>query len=251
LSSSPPYLFVPSNWEISPGILLLCFSYAGGSPYIFMDWREKLQPEIRVAAVQPPGRGMRMAESPYCAVEQIVSEVTAHFPAIEDHGFALYGHSLGAILALELARSLRRAGGPQPRHLFVGGSRPPQSGPTLPLLHELAEPEFVRAVDERYSGIPAAVMENPEVLALLLPALRADFAAYETYVCRPEPPLDCPISAFAGEGDAHAPEQAMEGWSLHTSTAFDLSALPGDHFFLQESRDQLTARIRRRLTAPL
>lgn len=251
MSSVITQLLVPANWESSPGIPLLCFPYAGGSPYLFMDWVARLRPEIRVAGVQLPGKGTRLTESPLRTAEEAVAEVAANFPDLEDRGFALYGHSLGAIFALELARSLCRRGGPRPRHLFVGGAKPPQLGPTRPPLSALPDPEFLEAVQKRYGGIPAKILEQEEILALFLPSLRADFVIYESYICAQQPPLDCPISAFAGESDSLVPASMMQGWGVHTSQAFDLSILPGGHFFLQESRDALIMRIRQRLMAPL
>lgn len=241
-------LFVPAAPEAASGVPLFCFPYAGGSPYLFMDWAARLRPALQVVAVQTPGHGARFAERPHGSVEEIVSEVVTNFPCMGDRPFAFYGHSLGAVIALEVARRLRRAGMPQPCHLFVGGARPPHFGPIEPLIHGLSEKEFLDGVQSRYAGIPPAVLNEPELLAILLPALRADFTAYETYVHRPETPLMCPISAFAGADDPLVKEEMMAAWSRYTSSEFHLEVLPGDHFFLRESGEKLTRAIQSRLS---
>ena len=192
---------------------------------------------------------MRIAESPHDSIGEIVAEIMRNSPALGDRPFAFYGHSLGALIAFELARQLRREGRPQPCHLFVGGARPPHIGPILPRLHGLEEQAFLKGLQARYSGLPAAILDNPEALALFLPALRADFAAYESHVYWTEPPLSCPISGFAGERDALVPAGTVAGWEMHTSAAFDLQVLPGGHFFLEESCERLTHTIQRELIA--
>lgn len=242
-------LFVPSTWEASSEMVLFCFPYAGGSPYQFMDWKGCLLPEVQLAALQAPGHGSRLSEPAHHSVDEILCEIMPKFSTIGNRRFAFYGHSLGAILAFELARWLRKAGLPQPCHLFVGAARPPQLGPTSPSLHCLEEQEFLEAVQGRYGGIPSEILNNPDVLSIFLPALRADFVVYETYKYQPEPPLDCPISAFAGTRDPHVPAQVMTGWEAHTTARFNLRGLRGDHFFFEESRNELTGSILHRLTA--
>jgi medium-chain acyl-[acyl-carrier-protein] hydrolase len=247
--SSSSNLFFPATWNASSQILLFCFPYAGGSPYLFMDWKADLLPEVQLAALQAPGHGSRLTDPAHHSADEILCEIIPVFSRIGDRRFAFYGHSLGAIIAFELARRLRKAGLPQPCHLFVGAARPPQLGPTLPGLHRLEEHEFLEGVQTRYGGIPAEILSNPEVLSIFLPALRADFTVYETYKYQPEPPLACPISAFAGMQDLHVPVELMADWEAHTTAGFNLRGLRGDHFFLVESRSELTGSILHTLTA--
>jgi medium-chain acyl-[acyl-carrier-protein] hydrolase len=214
-----------------------------------MEWVRLLRPDVQVLVMQAPGHGGRLTEPPKETVPAIVSEVIQHFPRVGEHKFAFYGHSLGAILALETARQLRREGRQLPSRLFIGGSRPPHLGPIHPLLHRLDELDFLNGIQTRYSGIPGEVMRDPELRALFLPGLRADFAAYETYTHQAEAPLPCPISAFAGSHDPIATEEVMAGWAGYTRAAFSLTRLAGDHFFLVQSRDVLIGNIRRDLTA--
>lgn len=214
-----------------------------------MDWKGGLLPEVQLAALQAPGHGSRLDEPAHHSIDEILCEVVPKFSGIGNRRFAFYGHSLGAVIAFELARRLRKAGLPQPCHLFVGAARPPQLGPTLPGLHRLDEQEFLEELQARYGGIPTEILNNPEVLSIFLPALRADFTVYETYKYEPEPPLDCPISAFAGMQDRLVPAQIMTGWEAHTAAGFNLRRLRGDHFFLEVSRNELTGSILHKLTA--
>jgi medium-chain acyl-[acyl-carrier-protein] hydrolase len=190
---------------------------------------------------------MRFLEKPHLSISGIVAEILEGLPDLHECSFAFYGHSMGSIIAFELARALRRAGGPQPSHLFFGAARPPQIGPMSPHLHTLNDDAFVTALQSRYGGIPAEIVNDREALSLFLPALRADFAAYETYAFSPELPLSCPIIGFAGTNDGVASLQDMEGWQEHTSAGFELNSIPGGHFFLEESRNLLLECIRRHL----
>jgi surfactin synthase thioesterase subunit len=153
--------------------------------------------------------------------------------------YGFYGHSLGAVIAFETARRLAALGVRGPSRLFVGACRTPELPPILPTVGRLSEDEFLEAVQQRYGGIPAAVLEEPELLEMILPIMRADFAAYEDYCYEVGPGLACPITAFAGTGDPVVRTEDMAGWAHHTSGPFELHAVPGDHFFLAQSRDRV------------
>lgn len=249
MSAAKPKVFVPESAELGQTPLLICFPYAGGNPYLFMEWVRQLRPEIQVQAVQAPGHGSRLTERPKHTIAEIVSEIMQHFPETGQRLFAFYGHSLGALLAFETARQLRKEGRPLPIHLFVGASRPPHLGPIEPLLHPLNEQDFLHGVQARYSGIPGEVFHDPDLRSLFLPGLRADFAVYETYTYQADAPLPCPISAFAGNDDPFVPEALIRGWRSYTSAGFEVTSLPGDHFFLVQSRDALIGKIREQLAA--
>jgi medium-chain acyl-[acyl-carrier-protein] hydrolase len=249
LQAAQPALFVPSDWKTGQGIVLFCFPYAGGSPYLFLSWRTGLQPGIQIAAFQAPGRGARFAERPQQTIAEVVAEIMDGFPDMEGRPFAFYGHSMGAIIAFELALRLRKDGKPQPCHLMVGAARPPQLGPMRPVLHALPEEEFLNRLQSRYGSIPKEILNDPDALALFLPALRADFAAYENYEYQPDGPLQCPITAFFGAEDHLVPREAWSDWSVHTCASFYLESVPGNHFFLEKSRDHLLCSIRQKLQA--
>ena len=226
---------------------LLCFPHAGGGPTAFFPWIALLAPEIECVSVQYPGRGQRFREEPLASISDLVSEIAVRIMEIADKPFALYGHSLGGLVAFELARFLRSAGSPTPEHLFVGASRPPHMGPLLPTIHALPDTEFVEALQARYGGFPAAIYEDREILNLFMAPMRADFTAYELYRLLPEAPLSVPITAFAATEDRPAAPSCMQEWARHTAAEFDLKILPGGHFFPPSSVASVVETIRDRV----
>lgn len=228
-------------------VRLFCFPHAGGAPSAFFGWPEALSPEVEVVWVQQPGRGGRFSEEPYTSVQDTADEIAAGLTTYADAPLAFYGHSLGAVIAFEVARKLRLAGSRIPCHLFVGAARAPHLERIQPSLQNLSNEAFIDAVHARYSGIPTAVSDEPELMQLFLPLLRADFTAYETYTCTEERPLSCPITAFTGSEDPIVKLDAVQQWSSHTNARFTTHVLPGDHFFLNTSRALLTKKIREAL----
>ncbi len=208
---------------------LFCFPYAGGGLPAFRGWAEGL-PTMEVWSAQLPGRGARIHEPPFTRMRPLVEWLAGEIVPLLDRPAAFFGHSLGALAAFELARELRRAGQPMPAHLFLSACGAPHRPAARPPIHALPEAEFLAEV-RRLNGTPASLLENDELMRLLLPALRADFAARETYQHRPEPPLDCPCSVFGGSQDARVSRETLDAWREHTTAAFSLQMFPGDHFF--------------------
>jgi medium-chain acyl-[acyl-carrier-protein] hydrolase len=155
-----------------------------------------------------------------------------------DKPFAFFGHSMGGLVSFELARLLRNQYNLNSVHLFVSGSRAPQVPALRSPIHALPESLFLAEL-RRLNGTPEAVLENAELMQLLLPTLRADFAVIETYVYATEPPLDCPITAFGGLQDQEVNCNHLEAWRNQTSASFSLQMLPGDHFFLESAQPLL------------
>jgi medium-chain acyl-[acyl-carrier-protein] hydrolase len=155
-----------------------------------------------------------------------------------DRPFAFFGHSLGALISFELTRQLRRQNGPGPVHLFVSGARAPHSPKSRFPLHDLPEPELLEAL-RRLNGTPQAVLEHKEMMEVMIPILRADFAVSETYAYTNESPLDCPVSVFGGVHDRGMGREHLEAWPDQTSSSFSLWMLPGDHFFLHTAELRL------------
>lgn len=220
---------------------LFCFPYSGAGASMFTKWVEKLPSTVELYAVQLPGRETRLVEPLFTRLPPLVEATAAALlPHLADKPFAFFGHSMGALLAFELARYLRRtqraADGLQPVHLFVSGHTAPQLGQRKPPIHALPEAEFVAEL-RRYNGTPEEVLQHAELRQLLLPILRADFALYETYVYTPDPPLDCPISVFGGMQDEDVPQEGLEPWRGQTRAAFSLQMFPGDHFFVNSTQN--------------
>jgi medium-chain acyl-[acyl-carrier-protein] hydrolase len=164
--------------------------------------------------------------------------------------FAFFGHSMGAMISFELARQLRRQYGFSPVHLFVSGRRAPQIPNPAPPIHQLPESAFVEEL-RRLNGTPESVLQNAELMQLVLPILRADFALVETYVYSTEAPLDCPISAFGGLEDGEVSHDDLTAWRDQTNSSFTLSMFPGNHFFLHSARSLILSTVSQELTRHL
>jgi medium-chain acyl-[acyl-carrier-protein] hydrolase len=152
-----------------------------------------------------------------------------------DKPFAIFGHSLGALAGFEFARHLRRQSGIRPVRLFVSADRAPQIPSRYRPIHALSEGDFLAEL-RRLNGIPEKVLEDAELMQLVIPIVRADVAAYETYVYATEPPLDCPISGFGGLQDRRVSRTDLEAWREQTSASFSLRMFPGDHFYLNTAQ---------------
>jgi medium-chain acyl-[acyl-carrier-protein] hydrolase len=217
---------------------LFCFPYAGGDALVYRDWAASLPDSVEAVPVQLPGRGRLRKELPATRLEALVPALIAALTPHFDKPFAFFGHSMGAMIAFELARRLRRERGPRPVHLFVSGSPAPQLPDRHPRTFDLPEPEFIEEL-RRLNGTPREVLEHPELMALLLPVLRADFELVQTYVYTDGPPLECPITALGGAQDSLVPREDLEVWGALTCAPFELRMLSGDHFFLHASQREV------------
>ena len=217
---------------------LFCFPYAGGGASIFRAWADDLPPSIQVCPVQLPGRESRLREPLFTRLESLVATLGQAIRPYLSMPFAFWGHSLGALICFELARTLAQQNAPDPIHLFVSGRSAPQIQSTGSSIHQLPDPEFIAELD-RLNGTPAEVLQNAELMGLLLPVLRADFAVNESYIYAAGEPLDCPISAFGGLQDNLTSRDKLEAWRHQTRGAFTLRMFPGDHFFLHNTRAAL------------
>jgi medium-chain acyl-[acyl-carrier-protein] hydrolase len=225
---------------------LFCFPYAGGGASIFRQWPEHLPPDVEVCIPCLPGRDARVGEPPVAAMAPLVASLAPEMRKWLTVPYALFGHSMGAFIAFDLAHELATLGHP-PAHLFVSAQR----GPRVPYrgqpIFALPNREFLAGVLERYDNIPKTILEQKDMMAVLLPMLRADFTLSEDYRYRATGSLTCPIAAFAGEQDGEVLRPEIEDWSRETTGRFALHMLPGGHFFPQTARAGLLSLIRRDL----
>jgi len=217
---------------------LFCFPFAGGSASAFYSWSAHLPANIELCAVQLPGRETRMREPLFDRVAPLTRTLADTLAPYFDKPFAFFGHSMGAIIAFELARELRRQGQTNLKGLFVSARVAPQAVVRQRPVHQMTEPELIATL-RRFNGTPEIVFQTPELLDMLLPMLRADFAINECYTYSDEPPLDIPITVFGGTGDTIVDARELDGWAQQTRRAFQLRMLAGDHFFLNTTQPQI------------
>lgn len=230
-------------------IRLFCFPYAGGGARIYRRWHESLPEAVEIFALQLPGRGNRLAEPLFSSLAPLLEAVAQALIPYLDKPFAFFGHSMGAILGFELASKLRSDRGIEPMHLFVSGRRAPQIQDTGPITYNLPEPEFIEDLG-RLNGTPREILENPELMRLMIPVLRADFQICQTYAYSGRPPLGCEITAFGGSQDSKITREHLEGWREHTVAPFSMRMLSGDHFFLHSCESSLLEVISKAILPP-
>lgn len=229
---------------------LYCFAYAGGSAAAFESWQAAFDPAIEVCAIQLPGRGARFNEVPLTDMASVVTAVAEAILAQDRQPFALFGHSLGALLAFELTRYLKQRYLPMPVHLFVSACAAPQYRSVPRNLHLLPDDDFIAELRD-YDGTPPQVLAHEELMRLVLPTVRADFLLAETYRYRASLRLNTPMTVFAGRQDARVSDEQVSGWQKEVSPGIEVQWCEGGHFFIHQGRDAVTARINAVLTGQL
>jgi medium-chain acyl-[acyl-carrier-protein] hydrolase len=177
---------------------------------------------------------------------ELVEGITEAVAGLGSLPFAFFGHSLGAVVAFEVARCLGDRGIARPTHLVVAGHPGPQLPRAQPSTSALPDAAFVDRIRE-LRGLPEHVLSQPELIDIVLPALRADYGIIESYSYTPREPMDISITALAGADDPFAAPAAVETWRTQTTGAFRLEVLPGGHFFVQSERTSVLQLIDRAL----
>ena len=244
-SSTDPWL--PYRKPRAPASArLFCFPHAGAGATVFRGFQEALPATIEVCAVQLPGRENRLREAPIADLAKLVPQIADGLAPHLAPPFAFFGHSMGSILAFELARELRRRGRPLPAHLFASACPAPHL-PDDDATHHLPDDALLARLRD-LGGMPDELLAHRELMEMLLPVFRADASITETYVHTSEPPLDIPFTAFGALSDAKATRADMDAWRRHTSRAFALAMIPGDHFYIQgEGRAPMLTAVARAL----
>ncbi|MFH9065072.1 thioesterase II family protein [Streptomyces coeruleorubidus] len=225
----------------APRARLFCFPHAGGGAVAYRTWARLLAPGgVEVIAVRLPGRETRFAETPLTRVEDIVPPLMRELAPWLDRPHAWFGHSLGAVLAFEACRAVRARSLGEPVRLVVSGRPAPHLPLHLPPVHDAPLGEFLARL-RATGGTQAELLAAPAALSALLPMLRADFAAGETYRCRPAPPLDCPISVYGGSGDPYAGAGDLRAWERYTAADCAVRIFDGGHFYLHDHPEPVIA----------
>ncbi len=251
---SPPAPPVFENWFhlVSSGtgasrIRLFCFPHAGGAASTFRPWRTGAPGGLEIYAAQLPGRESRILERPIGRLDELIDRLTTAIEPAAAGEFALFGHSAGALIAWELAHSLRRTIGVTPVHLFVSACQPPSNvRSNYQDLRGLDDTELVARVREM-NGTPAEVIVNPELMRLVLPAIRSDLGLFADYEAPPGDVLDCPVTVLGGDRDPFVPLDVLELWAETTSGEVAVRVLDGDHYYLTDPRSDVLGVIGKRL----
>ncbi len=230
-----------------PRLRLFCFPYAGGNATLFRGWPIWLPSDIEVCAVALPGRGARIDEPPRRDLLSLSRDIAGVITQCSPVPFAFFGHSFGALLAFEVTRVLRERGAPAPAHLFVSARQAPDhaAGDLAPA-QPVHDADFLARLI-RLGGTPPEVLHDEQLMALLLPSLKADFIALDQWRYRAEKPLRVPISAIAGSEDRAVDAEAVRRWCAHTVSDFVFHLLHGDHFFIHSSEQKLVGLLVRTL----
>jgi medium-chain acyl-[acyl-carrier-protein] hydrolase len=225
---------------------LFCFPYAGAGAAIFRTWSDGLPPYVEVCPIQFPGRGTRLMEAPFTQLSPLVQALAQALGPLLNKPFAFFGHSLGALVGFQVARELRRRSSVQPIRLFVSAAHAPQIPPRHRPIHALPAGEFLEEL-RCLNGTPGELLEHAELMQIMIPILRADFAVYESYAYSPEPPLTCCISGLGGLQDRRVSRDDLDAWREQTSGPFSMRMFPGDHFFLDTAQPLLLQALSREL----
>jgi medium-chain acyl-[acyl-carrier-protein] hydrolase len=215
---------------------LICLPHAGGGAAGFYQLAFHLPTTIELRAVQLPGREARLSESPHTRMAPLITALADALEDLVDRPYTFFGHSMGALLAFELCREFRRRGLPLPGTVVVSGRRAPTVPNREPPLHLLADDDFVAELVRRYDAIPRAIRSEPELMALFVPVMKADFAVFETHQHLDEPRLDCALGIYGGKSDPQTAE--MHGWAELFAGPCRWRRFDGGHFYLAGRPDQ-------------
>ncbi|WP_234312472.1 thioesterase II family protein [Streptomyces griseus] len=210
----------------------MCFPHAGGSASSFLPLSRALGERLDVLAVQYPGRQDRRREEPYRSIGAHADALAEALAPLTAEPYALFGHSMGAVLAYETARRLAASGRPAPSRVFLSGRGAPSPRPSV---HDrLGDDAAILRAVRGLGGTGPAVLDDPELLEMVMPALRADYGALGAYTWDGGAPLVSPVTALVGDADPVVPVEEAAAWSGHTTGEFGLRVLPGGHFYLDE-----------------
>lgn len=225
---------------------LFCLPHAGGASSLYRPWADQLPSHIELCPIELPGHGTRIHEQALSRMKRLTQSLAEGLYPYLDKPFALLGHSMGALVSFELARLLRRTYNVSPVYLFVSAHRAPHLPDPDSTTYMLSDEELICKL-QTLAGTPPEILEQPDLLRMVLPNLRADFAVCDTYHYRVEEPLDCAIAALGGEDDAEIRREHLEAWQTQTCGAFQVDMFPGGHFFINSARQEVLQRLSEQL----
>lgn len=224
---------------------MMCFTYAGGSTGTYRGWEDELPANVRPIIL--PGRDSRLDEQPYTRLAPLIADLTDQVGPQVTPETVFFGHSMGALVAFEFTRELRRRGMALPRKLLLSAFRAPHLESDRRPIY--GWPDDVLQAVLRREGVPAATLSNPQIMAALLPTLRADLELCDTYEFVDDEPLDIPLAVYGGSDDVRVVPSALSEWDRHTTQGATFHTVNGPHLFVNVSRDELLAAVKHDLKA--
>ncbi len=220
-------------------MILFCLPYAGGSESIYYGWKKYLNPSIQLEAIELKGRGKRYNEDFYETLDEAVEDIFTNIKnKIVDDDYAIYGHSMGSLLAYELYYKIIDMGYRKPRHIFFSGYEAPSVIKKRENTYTLPDNDFINKVME-LGGTPEEVMNNKELLELFLPIIRSDFKILETYNHEQrEDKIQCDVSILNGKRDSINLQEIL-AWKNHVGKGFRVYNFEGDHFYINNNVENI------------
>lgn len=226
-------------------VKLICLPFAGGSKYAYHRYTQLAPDWLEIIPLDLPGRGSRMGEALLTDMEAIVDDVMNQVRGLTVYPYAIYGHSMGALITLLVARRIRREKLNEPLHLFVTGHGGPSANEDRVIRHKMPDPQLIEELIS-LNGMPQDILDDKALMDFFLPILRADFQAIETYQYEEDDKLEQPITCVIGRDEKITLEKA-QAWEKETIGPLDVRRFPGKHFFIFEHSKEVIRLISRAL----
>ena len=232
------------SWHQRPDaeIRLFCFPFAGGGASADRLWAPDISENFELHSVQLPGRENRLGEEPFTRMNELVPRLVDELLQHLDRPYVLFGHSMGAAIAFEVARHLQEVHGSTPEHLFVSGRSAPHRPSEKTPIYNLPHDDFLTRLKD-LDGTPREVLDHPELMELLIPMLRADFELDDTYSMLPGPRLACPMSVYGGNEDPEVDAACLAAWNDLCFVPETVTYMDGGHFYINHQRASLLEKI--------
>lgn len=238
-----------NNWVTCPRpqseakVRLFCLPFAGGGASLYRPWTTQLAPHIEVCPIQLPARENRYSEKAITDAYEMARTIASQMIPFINGRYAIFGHSMGALLAFEISRELARLNANAPERLFVSAHRAPHLPRKRALLHALPDNEFIESL-KQYGGFPEEILNNQEFIEFVLPTMRSDMTLCDLYAYKNrDERLTMPVEIFAGSEDLEAGPDQMQAWSEHTLGGSRMKIFDGGHFFLRSHSKELLEQI--------
>ncbi|MBD8496936.1 thioesterase II family protein [Paenibacillus arenosi] len=228
---------------------LFCLPYAGGSAMIYTPWKRMLNSYIELHPLEMAGRGRRIMDQPLDCMEDVIEDLWSSVQGeLDESEFALFGHSMGAHVAYELALSIKHHTGREPVHLFVSGTYPPHMN-TDKLHPASSDKQLIKEIKE-LGGLPEEALQCEELMQLFLPVIRKDLQVMNRYQPQVGSPINCDMSVLYAEDDVMTETCHIAEWSAYVSQRFKSYRFTGGHFFIMEHATDVTAIINETMRMP-